>query len=124
MKKVVVYKGLSNGEIVHIGITTQKPEVRFRTHEKRNLIDEFVIVAEFEEANEASTLNKAVDKALELEKELILKYKPKYSKRIKQNDNRKLSNETVEGRKNNSEWCQSCLRRRVNKGYKRCKWCS
>lgn len=59
MKKVVVYKGLSNGEIVHIGITTQKPEVRFRTHEKRNLIDKFVVVAEFEEANEASTLNKA-----------------------------------------------------------------
>lgn len=114
MKKVVVYKGLSNGEIVHIGITTQKPEVRFRTHEKRNLIDEFVVVAELDTAEEALTL----------EKELILKYKPKYSKRIKQNDNRKLSNETVEGRKNNSEWCQSCLRRRVNKGYKRCKWCS
>lgn len=112
--KVAVYKGLKDNVIVHIGITTQKPETRFRTHEKRKLIDEFVVIDYFETA----------DEALKLEKELILKHKPKYSKRIKQNDNRKLSNSTVQNRVGNKEWCQSCLKRRVSKGYVRCMWCS
>lgn len=114
MRKTTVYKGLQNGEIVHIGITTQVPSTRFRTHEKRHLIEKFEIIAEFD----------STDEALQLEKELILKYKPKYSKRIKQNDNRKLSKTSIESRKGSSEWCQNCLKRRVNKGYKRCKWCS
>lgn len=114
MRKTAVYKGFKNGEIVHIGITTQKPSIRFRTHEKRNLIDYFEIIAEFD----------STEDALQLEKELILKHKPKYSKRIKQNDNRKLTDKSLESRKGNSEWCQSCLKRRISKGYKNCKWCS
>lgn len=114
MRKTAVYKGLTNGKIVHIGITTQKPNDRFRTHEKRNLIDEFIVIEYFENTEDA----------LKLEKELILKYKPKYSKKIKQNDNRKLSNEELEKRKDSNEWCQSCLKRKTNKGYKKCLWCS
>lgn len=114
MRKTTVYKGLSNGNIVHIGITTQCPSNRFRTHEKRHLIDEFVIITQFD----------STEDVLDLERELILKYKPKYSKRIKQNDNRKLSKEELQGRKGSSEWCQSCLKRRINKGYHKCKWCS
>lgn len=80
LRKTTVYKGLQNGEIVHIGITTQVPSTRFRTHKKRHLIEKFEVIAEFD----------STDEALQLEKELILKYKPKYSKKIKQNDNRKL----------------------------------
>lgn len=113
MRKTAVYKGLTNGKIVHIGITTQKPNDRFRTHEKRHLIEEFIVIDYFENTEDA----------LKLEKELILKHKPKYSKRIKQNDNRKLSNDSLAMRKGSSEWCQSCLKRRVNKGYKECMWC-
>lgn len=114
MRKITVYKGLKNGNIVHIGITTQIPSVRFRTHEKRKLIDTFEVISEFN----------SVEEALQLEKELILKYKPIYSKRIKQNDNRKLSKNSLESRKGHPEWCQSCLRRRVSKGYKKCLWCT
>lgn len=113
MRLVTVYKGITNGQIVHIGITTQEPKVRFRTHEKRKLIESFEIIAQFED----------VADALRMEEELIIKYKPKYSKRLKQNDNRKLSSSSVEDRKGSSEWCQKCLKRRVNKGYKNCMWC-
>lgn len=105
---------MKNGQIVHIGITTQEPKNRFRTHEKRKLIDKFVVIKEFDD----------VEDALKLEEELILKYRPKYSKRIKQNDNRKKSHEEIESRKDNSNWCQKCLKRRVSRGYSVCLWCS
>lgn len=111
---VTVYKGLLKGEIVHIGITTQKPTDRFRTHEKRHMIESFQVIAEFS----------SVEDALKLEKELILKYKPRYSKRVIQNDNRKKRKEELEKRKGDKEWCQSCYRRRTSKGYRYCKWCS
>lgn len=114
MRKTTVYKGITNGAIVHVGITTQDPKVRFRTHEKRKLIDTFEVIAEFED----------VADALRVERELIEQYKPKYSKRLKQNDNRKLAAASIKDRKGNKEWCQKCLRRRVNKGYKKCMWCS
>lgn len=87
--------------------------MRFRTHEKRKLIESFEVIAEFED----------VADALSLEKELIIKYNPKYSKRLKQNDNRKLANASVSARKGSKEWCQKCLKRRVNKGYKNYMWC-
>lgn len=114
IRQVAVYKGMNGNEIVHIGITTQDPKVRFRTHEKRKLIERFEVITLFEE----------VEDALALEKELILKYKPKYSKRIKQNDNRPKSKAEIEARKGDSTWCQSCLKRRVNKGYRVCCYCS
>lgn len=114
MRKTTVYKGITKGEIVHIGITTQDPKVRFRTHEKRKLIESFEVIAEFED----------VADALSLERELIEEYNPKYSKRLKQNDNRKLAAAQVKDRVGNKEWCQKCLKRRVNKGYKICFYCS
>lgn len=114
MKKTTVYKGISNGEIVHIGITTQDPKVHFRTHEKRKLIERFEVIGEFED----------VADALLLERKLIEEYNPKYSKRLKQNDNRKLAAAQVKGRIGDNEWCQKCLKRRVNKGYKTCFYCS
>lgn len=113
-RKTTVYKGINGDEIVHIGITTQEPNVRFRTHEKRKLIERFEVIAEFDDVNDA----------LDLERELILKHTPKYSKRIKQNDNRRKSPEEIAARKGDPEWCQSCLKRRVNAGYTYCYYCS
>lgn len=114
MRKTTVYKGITNGEIVHIGITTQDPKVRFRTHEKRKLIERFEVIEKFED----------VADALLLERKLIEEYNPKYSKRLKQNDNRKLAASTVNERVGEKEWCQKCLKRRVNRGYKICFYCS
>lgn len=112
-RPIIVYQGLKNNEIVHIGITSQEPQTRFRTHEKRHLIDRFEVIASFDE----------VGKALTLEKELILKYKPKYSTRVKQNDNRRKSLDEIQSRVYNPEWCQKCLKRRVNNGYNICYRC-
>ena len=114
MRRTTVYKGISKGEIVHIGITTQDPKVRFRTHEKRKLIERFEVIEEFED----------VADALLFERKLIEEYNPKYSKRLKQNDNRKLASTVVNGRVESKDWCQKCLKRRVNKGYKICFYCS
>lgn len=58
MRKTVVYKGLTNGEIVHIGITTQKPSNRFRTHEKRHLINEFIVIEYFDNTEDALELER------------------------------------------------------------------
>ena len=51
---------------------------------------------------------------------------PKFNKikTRKQNFNKKLTLEILESRKNNSQWCQKCLKRHVNKGYKYCYYCS
>lgn len=113
-RQVSVYKGFYKGEIVHIGITTQDPRTRFRTHEKRHLIDNFEVITAFD----------TVEEALALEKKLVLQYKPKYSKRIQQNDNREKTAQEIQKRKGDSEWCQQCYRRRTSRGYRICYWCS
>lgn len=111
-----VYQGLLNNTIVYIGTTIQRPENRFRWHRNNGKRLHFEVLFQYD--NEADMLTK--------EFELIKKYSPKLNKitHRKQNLNAKLSQEELEARKGNKEWCQCCLKRRVNAGYKNCYYCS
>lgn len=42
----------------------------------------------------------------------------------RQNLNVKLTQEELNKRKGSSQWCQKCLKRRVNKGYTHCMRCN
>lgn len=110
-----VYKGEKSGKIVYIGTTIQKPEDRFRWHKHNGKPFNFTVLGQFD--NQEDMLN--------FEFELIKKHKPKHNKikHRKQNLNAKLTPEMLEARKGDSNWCQCCLKRRVNKGYKNCYWC-
>ncbi|MEO6305483.1 MAG: hypothetical protein ABIP51_20135 [Bacteroidia bacterium] len=101
--------------LVYIGTTIQKPKDRFRWHKANGKDLDFKIYH--------SCLN--ADEMIELEFELIKKHKPLLNNitHRKQNLNQKLSTEDLNKRKGNSEWCQSCLKRRVNKNYKFCNHC-
>lgn len=110
-----VYKGEQNGKIVYIGTTTQEPEARFRWHKANGKPLQFTVLSQHDNQEEM----------LDVEFLLIQKHRPKFNKitERKQNFNAKLSPEALEARKGCLEWCQGCLKRRVNKGYSRCAWC-
>ena len=110
-----VYQGTKNNRVVYIGTTIQKPSDRFRWHKANGKDLDFKVLFQFETAEEM--INK--------EFELIQKHNPALNKikHRKQNLNAVLSKDSLEARKGNPEWCQCCLKRRVNKGYTRCMWC-
>lgn len=116
METFSVYVGRrkANGPIVYVGTTTQKPERRFSWHRSNGKNLKFSVVAQCKTAEEM----------LELERSLIEKHKPELNRRLKQNLNVMLTNDQLEARKGSAEWCQSCLRRRVNPGYTNCFYCS
>ena len=111
-----VYKGEVNNNIVYIGTTIQKPSDRFRWHKHNGKHFTFTVLHQFDNS----------EQMLEKEYDLIKLHDPKYNKikHRKQNLNKKLSNDDLDKRKGDKNWCQSCLKRRVNKGYKFCRWCS
>ena len=109
-----VYKGEQNGKIVYIATTIQEPSARFRWHKANGKPFLFTVLTQYNNPEEM----------LAEELRLILLHKPKHNKRLKQNLNVKLSNQELESRKINPEWCNNCLKRRVSKGYKVCMYCS
>jgi len=117
-KGFYVYKGLDKKtkELLYIGTTIQIPNDRFRWHKAngKNLIFEVIKICENE------------NDMLDYEFQLIQKYKPKLNKisHRKQNLNVLLSDKELESRKGDSHWCQKCLKRHVNVGYKYCYNCS
>lgn len=117
MKTVyTVYKGSLNGVLVYIGTTIQKPTDRFRWHKANKKPFNFEVIAQFDNPEEM----------LNLEFELIKQYNPKFNKikHRKQNLNRRLDDTILNSRKGSKEWCQKCLKRRVNIGYQYCYNCS
>lgn len=114
--KFYVYKGELKGSIVYIGTTIQNPKNRFRWHRSNGKDFDFTVLYSFDNQREM----------LDLEFELIKIHKPKYNKitHRRQNFNVKLTEEQLAERVGDDEWCQSCLKRRANKGYKRCMYCS
>lgn len=110
-----VYVGRDCGKVRYIGTTTQVPRRRFDYHKANGKDLYFTVIA---------SLDNAID-MIDLEFMLIRHYHPKLNKitKRKQNSNVPLSVEDLELRKGNNEWCQSCLTRRVNKGYKFCYFC-
>lgn len=116
-KGFYVYKGLSNkGKLMYIGTTIQIPKDRFRWHKYNGKNLDFHVI---NECNSESEM-------LDLEYKLIKKYNPPMNKikSRRQNFNISLSKEEVDSRRGNSEWCQCCLKRRVNEGYKYCYYCN
>ena len=109
-----VYKGEVNGKLVYIGTTIQRPEDRFRWHKANGKPFKFTVLSTHASAEEM----------LAEERRLIELHKPKHNKRMKQNFNVKLTPEQLDARRGQAEWCQGCLKRRVNKGYSRCMRCS
>lgn len=111
-----VYKGEKDGKIVYIGTTVQNPKDRFRWHKYNGKDLDFTVVCQFPTQEEM----------LEEEFRLIKLYNPIMNKirHRKQNLNVKLSTEELNSRVGKKEWCQKCLKRRVNSGYKFCLRCS
>ena len=116
ISKFTVYKGLLDNKVVYIGTTIQKPEDRFRWHRSNGKRFQFEIIQQFENEKDM----------LDLEFKLIKKLHPKYNKitHRRQNLNKKLTAEELQLRIGDSSWCQKCLKRHVNPGYKFCKYCS
>jgi len=114
--KYTVYKGEQAGRIVYIGTTIQKPEDRFRWHKSNGKPLKFTVLSQH------GTSEQMLDEELRL----IKLHNPIMNKirHRRQNLNVALSDQDLELRKGSNEWCQSCFRRRVNKGYSRCLWCS
>lgn len=115
MKTYTVYKGEKNGILVYIGTTIQVPKERFRWHKYNGKDFVFTVLHTFDNAEEM----------LAKEFELIKKYDPKFNKIKKraQNLNVKLTPEQLSARVDLEGWCQSCLKRRTNPGYKKCAYC-
>jgi hypothetical protein len=111
-----VYKGEKNGTIVYIGTTIQKPADRFRWHKANGKPLRFTVLQQFDNP----------DDMLTEEHRLIKKHQPHLNKitHRRQNLNVALTQEQLDSRKGDSEWCQCCLKRRVNKGYSRCMRCA
>ena len=118
-KGFYVYKGLpkekDGKKLLYIGTTIQIPADRFRWHKSNGKDFRFEIIKICKDEKEM----------LDTEFALIQKYNPRYNKitKRKQNFNKRLSDEEKYGRVGNKEWCQCCLTRRVNKGYKFCYYC-
>ena len=119
--KYVVYYGYSKkdkekSKVIYVGTTIQHPMSRWYYHSthKKDLV--FDIAFRFD--NEKQMLDK--------EYEEIKRLRP-YLNKIKnrpQNFNVALSEEEINERKGNEKWCQCCLKRHVNKGYRYCYFCS
>lgn len=111
-----VYKGERGGKIVYIGTTIQKPKDRFRWHRHNGKDLNFTVLEQF----------KTSEEMIDTEFALIKQHNPKLNKikHRKQNLNVALSEDAINSRIGDDEWCQCCLKRRVNKGYKKCLWCS
>lgn len=113
--KFNVYVGREAGAIVYVGTTIQKPSDRFRWHKNNGKDFSFEVIKQCDTEQEM----------LDMEFDLIKLHKPKYNQitHRKQNLNRRLD-QLLDSRKGSHEWCQGCLKRRVNKGYSRCYYCS
>lgn len=111
-----VYKGEQGGKLVYIGTTIQEPAARFRWHKANGKPFKFTVLAQFDNAQAM----------LAEEFRLIQLHMPKHNKitHRPQNLNVRLSREDVTARKGAAGWCQACLKRRVNPGYKTCFHCS
>lgn len=114
MTEYTVYKGELDGKVAYIGTTTQNPRDRFRWHKHNGKDLEFSVISSHASAEEM----------LAEERRLIELLRPKLNKRLKQNLNVKLTQAQLDLRKGDKTWCQACLKRRVNKGYSRCFYCS
>ena len=116
-KAYTVYEGFDkkSSELVYIGTTIQKPKDRFRWHKHNGKDLRFQIVEQFDNEKDM----------LELEFDLIKKHNPKLNKikHRKQNLNVKLTKEVLDSRVGDTQWCQCCLKRRVNPGYSKCYYC-
>jgi hypothetical protein len=119
--KYIVYFGYSKKDKDHktpiyVGTTIQHPMSRWYYHSTHGKDLDFVEMFRFNNSEEM----------LEKEYELIKKYHPSCNKitKRKQNLNVELTPEVIESRKGSDEWCQCCYRRRVNKGYRYCYYCS
>ena len=110
-----VYKGEQNGKLVYIGTTIQEPSARFRWHKANGKPLKFTVLSQFDNA----------DAMLDEEYRLIKQLQPRMNKitHRKQNLNVALTQEELDARKGDKQWCQCCLKRRVNKGYSRCMRC-
>ena len=113
--KFTVYKGEQAGRLVYIGTTTQEPAARFRWHKANGKPLDFTVLNQFDTAEEM----------LDEEFRLITKHRPKLNtiKHRKQNLNVKLTPQVLAERKDDPQWCQCCMRRRVNAGYSTCYRC-
>lgn len=119
--KYLVYLGYSKKDkehkkIIYVGTTIQHPMSRWYYHSIHGKDLDFVEYKRFDNENDM----------LDLEFELIKKHKPSLNKitKRKQNFNVELTEDVLEQRKGDEQWCQCCLKRRVNKGYRYCYWCS
>lgn len=117
--KFVVYLGRSRknkDKISYVGTTIQYPLSRWFYHKTHN--HNFIFEIAFRFDNEREMLDK--------EFELIQKYHPSANKITNrpQNYNVELTQDELNKRKGDPEWCQCCLKRRVNKGYRYCYYCS
>lgn len=111
-----VYKGELAGKIVYIGTTVQEPADRFRWHKANGKDFIFTVLSTHTDEEEM----------LDQEFTLIQLHKPRFNKITdrKQNFNAKLSADALKAREGDKQWCQKCLKRRVNVGYKHCYWCN
>lgn len=115
MTLYTVYKGELNGELVYIGTTIQDPKARFRWHKANGKALDFTVLFTY----------KCPKAMLAKEFELIQQFNPRLNKITKrtQNLNVKLTQAALQLRVGDSSWCQSCLKRHVNSGYTKCRWC-
>ena len=115
-KGFYVYKGESlEGKLLYIGTTTQRPADRFRWHKANNKDFVFSVIKICNDA----------DDMLDFEFMLIKAFRPPKNKIMhrRQNLNVKLSEEQLEARRGNPEWCQVCLKRRARGRHSTCKYC-
>ena len=108
-----VYKGEVSGKIVYIGTTIQEPSARFRWHKANGKPFAFTVLSQ----------HPCADSMLAEELRLITLHKPRHNKRMKQNFNVKLTDAQLDLRKGDKQWCQCCLKRKVNTGYIQCMYC-
>ena len=110
-----VYYGFDGlGNIVYIGSTVQSMDDRARWHKANGKDLRFKVVKTFDTAEEMIAYESAK----------IKQHQPKLNRRKVVGFNRKLTPEQLQSRVGNNEWCQSCLKRRVNAGYNKCFYCS
>lgn len=109
-----VYVGKWKGDIVYVGITMQVPKRRFQWHKSNGKDLDFEVIE--------SGLDKSA--AEERESELIALHSPTLNRRGMTLPASHLTESELKARKGNDWWCQKCLRRHVNAGFKVCGWCA
>lgn len=116
-KGFTVYFGYDKrtGELVYIGTTVQVPKDRFRWHKHNGKDLRFEVHKQYPDEQSM----------LDAEFELIRQHNPRLNKITarKQNMNRRLTQDQLDARRGDAQWCQSCLKRRVNPGYTKCMRC-